>query len=364
MLLIILACLTMASAVAQTYTVNVGQTSELSAVQIPGDTYKWELYNEVSGLNFVTAPGNCPTRDAIFINGISNGPSVKVTWLSPGTYFYKVTALRAGCTMNLKVGKIIVVALLRITSIIQSAPICQGQTANIRISLQGTPPWNIEVNDGTNTIHYDNITTTPYIIPVTPGITTSYTVIRVTDATEKDLPPSNTMTVVVNPLPNVKLTAQNTLCSEQPVLLDPGAFASYLWQDMSTDPTLIADHPGLYSVVVTDLNGCPSSDSLLLSPCEMLVWMPNAFSPNSDGINDVFLAKYNPSVNITFQMLIFNKWGEQLFSTTDINKGWDGTFRGVACPMDLYTWTIIFSAPVNFSTTQKSPQQGNVMLLK
>ena len=95
--------LALASAKAQTYRVFVGQTIELSVLEMPGDTYSWELYNDVTGINFATDPGNCPPTEAQFTGGINTGPIVHVTWLSPGTYFYKVTAQRSGCTMNLKV---------------------------------------------------------------------------------------------------------------------------------------------------------------------------------------------------------------------------------------------------------------------
>jgi gliding motility-associated-like protein len=126
----------------------------------------------------------------------------------------------------------------------------------------------------------------------------------------------------------------------------------------------MATSEGLYWVIVADYNGCKASDSVLLRQCDLLIWMPNVFTPNGDGVNDVFLPKYKSDVEITFQMLIFNKWGEQIFSTTDINKGWDGTYKGMLCTEDLYTWTIIFSAPDNHKFLQKSPQSGNVMLLK
>jgi gliding motility-associated-like protein len=92
--------------------------------------------------------------------------------------------------------------------------------------------------------------------------------------------------------------------------------------------------------------------------------MPNVFSPNGDGVNDEFLPRYNPDIPVTFQMYIFNKWGEQVFSTSDISKGWDGRYKGAECPQDMYTWTIIFSAPENYKFLQKSPQSGNVMLIK
>jgi gliding motility-associated-like protein len=93
--------------------------------------------------------------------------------------------------------------------------------------------------------------------------------------------------------------------------------------------------------------------------------MPNAFTPNGDGLNDVFEAKTNLSdVGFTFHMSIYNKWGEEIFTSNDFRKGWDGTFKGQLCQEDLYTWTIRFSAPPKYSFVQKSPQRGFVMLLR
>jgi gliding motility-associated-like protein len=80
----------------------------------------------------------------------------------------------------------------------------------------------------------------------------------------------------------------------------------------------------------------------------------------------MFQAEYDRSLGlkIDFQMVIFNKWGEELFRTNDIDKGWDGTFKGKPCPPDEYTWTVRFAAPSNFRFNQTSPQMGTVMLLR
>ena len=102
-----------APAMAQTNTVYAGQTTPLTVVDLVGDTYTWELYNEVTGINFAVTPGNCPPGKAIFQGEINTGSSVNVTWLKAGTYFFKVTAVKAGCTDNLKIGKITVSALCR-----------------------------------------------------------------------------------------------------------------------------------------------------------------------------------------------------------------------------------------------------------
>ncbi len=59
-----------------------------------------------------------------------------------------------------------------------------------------------------------------------------------------------------------------------------------------------------------------------------LLEMPNAFSPNGDGINDVYKAKDNHKSIVEFHAYIFNRWGQKLYEWTNINDGWDGTFKG------------------------------------
>ncbi len=176
---------------------------------------------------------------------------------------------------------------------------------------------------------------------------------------------TETIEVQVYPNPHVNLADNDTICSEQEVVLSPGSgFAAYKWQNGSTEPQLDVTTEGLYWVIVTDNHGCQASDSVMLRPCELLIWMPNVFSPNNDGLNDEFMAKSNLDLDIEFKMLVFNKWGQELFSSNDIKKGWDGTFKGKPCPPDLYTWSISFKAPPTYNFLQKSPQRGNVMLLK
>jgi gliding motility-associated-like protein len=176
---------------------------------------------------------------------------------------------------------------------------------------------------------------------------------------------TETVDLQVYPNPHVKLSDEDSICSDKAIMLNAGSgFAAYQWQDGSTQPELMATSEGIYWVTVTDDKGCQATDSVLLHQCELVIYMPNVFTPNGDGVNDVFLPVYNHDIPLTFKMMIFNKWGEQIFSTTDINEGWDGTYKGQLCTQDMYTWTIIFSAPENYKMLQKSPQSGNVMLLK
>ena len=202
--------LAMAPAMAQTNSAFVGQSVELSVVEIPGDTYSWELYNDVSGINFATDPGNCPPEEALFTGGINTGPVVHVTWFSPGTYFYKVTAQRSGCTMNLKVGKIVIEHPLptAILSLAQPST-CIGQPASFQVSFTGTPPWSItyrvtKPDATTQDITVNNLTGSPSEIPFNPSMPGIYTfeVISVTDAYRTSTTPSNIITLTVNPKPS------------------------------------------------------------------------------------------------------------------------------------------------------------------
>jgi gliding motility-associated-like protein len=68
------------------------------------------------------------------------------------------------------------------------------------------------------------------------------------------------------------------------------------------------------------------------------VYVPSAFTPNDDGTNDMFKA-IGMDVK-DFSMIIFNRWGEKIFETKDINQGWDGTYKGVPSPVGLYIWQI------------------------
>ncbi len=191
----------MAPAMAQD-TVYTGQASDLKVIEIPGDTYVWELYNNVTGINFATDPGNCPPAEAYF-TGSSSGPTVNVMWLHQGTYFYKVTAYRGNCTMNLKVGKKIVLWEIPTAVIEPPPPICVGDSVHLTITLTGTAPWSITLTDGVNNFVFNNIMTSPFnlTVPMIPLTTTTYWISEVTDAHVTNTTPSATVVQVVNPKP-------------------------------------------------------------------------------------------------------------------------------------------------------------------
>lgn len=136
---------------------------------------------------------------------------------------------------------------------------------------------------------------------------------------------SDTTTVVMNPLPWVYLGEDTTVCEEDPYILDvTAANGSYLWQDSSTNSSYSVISAGTYWVIVT-VNGCSSSDeiNIELENCEALIEMPNVFTPNNDGANDIFTPVSMDGV-ISMNTTILNRWGNVVFQTNNPLIEWDG----------------------------------------
>ena len=199
--LVVLLPLLMALAPAKAQTVvYVGDTTPLSVVQVPGDTYQWELYSDGT-VNFAVVPGNCPVTSAYF-TGSSNGSSVNVKWLKAGTYFFKVTARDAtNCTNNLKIGIVTVKDALPTAGIEPPDPICIGQTATLKINLTGTSPGEFTYSDGTNFLMITGITSNQYLLNVSPKTTTSYWITEVKDKNGTNMARSANVVLEVNPKP-------------------------------------------------------------------------------------------------------------------------------------------------------------------
>lgn len=147
----------------------------------------------------------------------------------------------------------------------------------------------------------------------------------------------------------------NMICYDEEIILNAGvAGASYLWQDNSVDPVYTVTSPGVYWVETT-LAGCSRTDSIYISTpsdCEIVLDMPNAFTPNNDGINDDFIPVKAVGIE-KFNLRIFNRWGQMLAETDDIVNGWNGKFKGEFCVSGTYYWIVEYVSVRNESLTQK-----------
>ena len=102
--------------------------------------------------------------------------------------------------------------------------------------------------------------------------------------------------------------------------------ATYLWNDNSTSGSIAVTKPGTYWVIVT--NSCGSVYDEITIDCDCEIDIPNSFTPNEDGINDIFVIDGSYVPEEGFHLLIFDRWGEMVFESKSKYLGWDGKING------------------------------------
>jgi gliding motility-associated-like protein len=144
---------------------------------------------------------------------------------------------------------------------------------------------------------------------------------------------------------SVSLGPDRELClDETPVTLYVPPFQQIIWQDGSNGQTYQVHSSGTYSVSVMNNYGCEAHDAMMvISICEGWMMMPNAFSPNGDGVDDRFGPIFSNAANlIQYRMELYNRWGERVYFTTDANAPWDGTYKGKDQEIGSYMYMIIY----------------------
>lgn len=160
--------------------------------------------------------------------------------------------------------------------------------------------------------------------------------------------------------PSVDLGLDTSICKYKPITLKTGStgYDSYLWSTGETSASITVDKAGVYYVTVTQ-NSCVASDTIVVFPGDCAVFIPSAFTPNNDGLNETFGVIGDATFkNFSFQ--VFSKWGQVVFSSNNIAQKWDGTFKGQKMPNGAYPWILYY---VTGNGIRKY-QQGTVLLIR
>lgn len=162
----------------------------------------------------------------------------------------------------------------------------------------------------------------------------------------------DTINVIYNLLPNLILGSDTTICDGDILVLNASiANATFLWQDNSTANTFTVTNPGIYWVEV-DLLNCLAIDSITIDTieCNLVIEMPNIFTPNNDGLNDLFIPlKLKQITDATLE--IYNRWGQKLIETSNMQTGWDGKHNGNDCNPGVYYWVVRYTTRANETET-------------
>lgn len=177
-----------------------------------------------------------------------------------------------------------------------------------------------------------------------------------------------TAVVQVYPTPQPELGSDDIFCPiDDPVdslpVLYPGNYSAYQWQDGSNAPVYYVQVEGLYRVIVTDENGCIAADSVYIREiCPTLYYIPNVFSPNDDGINDLFEIAGRDIQSI--HLSVYDRWGGLMFESDEVNARWDGKYRGKPVNPGVYTWVAQIGGFYKDGTTFVKTEYGSVTVVR
>ncbi|RYE21744.1 MAG: gliding motility-associated C-terminal domain-containing protein [Sphingobacteriales bacterium] len=219
--------------------------------------------------------------------------------------------------------------------------ICVGEQFDIQLSGAVTYLWSPFT--GVSCGDCDSVT-------LTPTQTTDYT-IRFTDKYKcfDDLH----LNVTVNPLPIVNVGSDTAIYFGDRAELHNYHRGGVLFSWMPPDGLSALNIPDvfaapqkatIYTLTVADINGCRNSDSLMVSIMDKYTQLPNAFTPNGDGKNDVFRVA-NLTTERVQEFRIFNRWGQEVFSSAGAKDGWDGTYKNKPAEMGVYNYVLRIARP-------------------
>ncbi len=299
-----------------------------------------------------TPAGGTPGYSVVWTPG-GPGNTISVVPTVTGTYQADVTDAN-GCTATASVNvtvNAIPSAALSANIVSGCAPLCVNFTDISTLAGPGTiTSWSWDFGDNSTSTVQD-----PSHCYNTPGVYTVTLVVTTGDGCTNTITMANYINVYAIPVAGFTAGPQPaTILSPEIFFTDTSTnAASWQWSfgDISgassilQNPSFLYPDPTCYQVelVVTSANGCTdTTEQIVCIDPDVAIFVPNAFTPTADGINDVFIpvtVGFDPE---KYEFWVFDRWGNLIFYTDDINKGWDGKVQGHEdlCQIDTYVWKV------------------------
>jgi gliding motility-associated-like protein len=167
----------------------------------------------------------------------------------------------------------------------------------------------------------------------------------------------------VYPLPVHFLDVEAEICDGKYLELKAlGNWPAYQWFNNSNSPSITINQAGHYWLQVTNADGCTARDTISVSNskgCKYGIHFPNAFTPDHDNNNDT----YKPIIfglPINFRLVIYNRFGEKVFETTDYHHGWNGVYKGILQPTGAFVWYSVYQ----FEGAAAKIEKGSLILIR
>ena len=194
-----------------------------------------------------------------------------------------------------------------------------------------------KINDDITSFYWDNVSTDTSRTITTPG---KYWI----EAINHCGIASDTILVTTKDKVPVSIGKDRWLCNHDSLMIGnlfhQDGFR-YVWSDGTVEREVVIKKPGTYTVEVSTYCGIASDTITIYSKvddCECFLHIPNAFTPNNDNKNDVFEVRSNCIVKGTFR--IFNRWGNVVYISDDLSKGWNGRIGNVKLPSGHYMYQV------------------------
>ncbi len=292
-------------------------------------------------------------------NDPTNSTNDSIFNLCPGTYMVVVTDTN-GCIDSATV------------SINQPAPLgftvsgtsayCDGRCIGTASAVPtgGTPPYNYLWNDSSTTSFINNLCQGTYYI-------------NVTDANGCTTNPDSVIIVYSDSIPPLDAVIdRDTIYQGESANITSTINSAYVynwnpptWLSSSTvsNPVTTPESTIVYQLTITDSLGCPNRDSVKIFVINYVceepgIFIPNAFSPNSDLTNDVLYVRGGQIKELLLR--VYDRWGEKVFETTTPGTGWNGTYKGKKVMPGVF----VYYLDATCFNNEKFFKKGNITVLK
>ena len=339
-----------------TYTVSSGgctatstQTITVVDPQLSLSATSVSCYGLSDGSATVSVTGGSGNYNYLWNPSGQNGQTANN--IAAGTYQVTVTDATGGCSVQ---GSVTVIEPSEILLSMQGVDACSPLLGSASVTASGgvgnfSYSWSPVSSTSSNVSGLDSVMAT----------------VVVTDANGCSATDSVFVTVWDSPV--VTTSGDTTILYGETVQLNATGGVSYEWTpssdlECSDCPNPIAGpiEATTYCVEVTDLHGCKSTECLTVD-IEIIcgeVFVPSAFSPNNDGENDVLCVYSDCMKSLTFS--IYNRWGEKVYETSNMNICWDGTWKGKQLNSAVFVY-ILKGDLINGQTVE---QKGNISLIR
>jgi len=293
---------------------------------------------QLNGTNFSVVTGSITPQTAQAVNSTTtNGGTITISGLQSGPYSFQVQDAN-GCPITIQGNftgsenaDFTYPDNLYCTTDLDPAPVITGSPGGQFTSSNG-----LTLNSNTGSIDLSS------------SIPGSYSVTYTTPSVV--CPGTENFSIVIESIPVVNGGPDQTICLGSSVTLSGSGAVNYFWNNGLTNGVPYLPSVGQTQFIVqgaTNAN-CISSDTVLVTVenCSqedsLIYWIPNTFTPDNDEYNQNWnVVFYSGFDQYSFELSLFNRWGELIWESFDLNAGWDGTYKnGMKAPDGVYTWKL------------------------